>query len=155
MVACNCSAKGWIAAANKRGPGDPLAAHQPPMGSESAHRSTVTKGAGSTRYSPCQGREMGLDINQNVLAGNLIEGFLEIQFEENMVNLLHMPLNERTSGMHNCLYPIRHGHAHLRWPEMVPGHLPDMYHEAFGGESPQRSANCNGGKHRPLALAAR
>jgi hypothetical protein len=87
---------------------------------------------------------MGLDIVQNVLAGNLIEGILEIQLEENMVNVLRVPLDPRTGDMHSCLYPTRHGYANLRWPEMVPGHLPDMCHEAFGGESPQSLANCNG-----------
>jgi hypothetical protein len=55
MVACNCSPKGWIAATNKKGPADPLAAHQPPMSSASAHHGTVTKGAGSTRLSTVTG----------------------------------------------------------------------------------------------------
>ena len=87
---------------------------------------------------------MGLDIVQNVLAGNLIEGIPEVQLEEDMVNLLRVPLDPRTGGMHSCLYPTRHGYANLCWPEMLPGHLPDMCHEAFGGESPQSLANCNG-----------
>ncbi len=137
MVACNCSPKGWIAAANKKGP---------------SRSPCCTQAADVVSVRPPWYSDKGCWKHQVVTVkgpGNG-PGHCPKHFGQPAARTAR----PRTGGMHSCLYPSPHGYANLRWQTCLRpiARTCAMRHLAV---SRRKSHQLQWRVNRPLALAAR
>ena len=98
---------------------------------------------------------MGLDIVQNVLAGNLIEGIPEVQLEESMVNLLFLPLNPWYSQLPLPTCYAASTHTCTCAGQKCSRPISRTSAMRYLAVSRRKSRQLQWGVHRPLAFAAR